>query len=140
MSGTKKHSPVMSANSVIVRRKGHKICQDHAKRELIFTCDNCEDTPICDICITAEHKGHNVSSVALGAKERFDWIMLFNTRTEDETIPKFKKAEKAAELVFKDFKEHIHSEISNVEVRQILKNIIYVYTKYICYHLLPVCS
>ena len=106
--------------SSIIRPKGNKFCLKHPNRELIFTCDNCEETLICDICVSSEHKGHTFAAIAMGVQGQFNIIQDFNTFTEEKTIPKLEETEKAAEISFDEFEQHIRSDITNIEASTIL--------------------
>ena len=100
--------------SSIFRPKGHKFCLKHPNRDLILTCDNCEDILICDMCAVSEHKGHSFSVISIGVEEQFRKIKDFNNIIE-ETIPKFEETEKDAELSLKEFEQNIQSDITNIE-------------------------
>ncbi|CAH3134002.1 unnamed protein product [Pocillopora meandrina] len=50
--------------------------EDHNKEELKYFCKDCE-TPVCQICVTVEHGGHNIKLIKEGAERQKTEIKSF---------------------------------------------------------------
>ena len=98
------------------REKGDIFCPKHRTKELIFSCDDCADTPVCSLCISTEHKGHKCTDLDLLAKAKYNFIQDFNNEIQTEnTITKIADNIQIAEYSVSLFEKSISAEISRVE-------------------------
>ena len=104
----------MAAQSFINAKK-RTFCSKHPKCELFLTCDDCGDIPVCSLCISTTHKGHNCTDLSITAQLRCIDIQDINNTHRNETIPKIERNEETEDVIFEQFQDSILSEIKIVE-------------------------
>ena len=110
------------------RKKGVKFCPNHPKKELIFACDDCADTPVCSLCISTEYKGHTVTDLDLLAPTKYNFIQDLNNEIHTDTIPSIENNIRGAEGSVSEFEESISAHIDRVErQRQSLREALVVF-------------
>ena len=97
-----------------LRKKGDQFCQKHPKKELTFSCDDCDDTPVCNLCISRNHKGHEVTDIDFLAQTKYNYIQVFNINTK-YIFPKIETNLQRAEDSMSTFEQSISADIDRVE-------------------------
>ena len=90
-----------------VREKGNKLCVPfHPKEECTFLCEDC-DIPVCDVCISTDHKRHSVISLKIAVEGKYNFIQDFDNNVRSEKIPRIKTEVKSAECSVQEMKRKI---------------------------------
>ena len=96
------------------REKGDKFCTKHPREVLTFSCGDCVNELICNVCISTEHQGHKCTNLDLFAKEKYNFIENFKNDTQTEyTIPKIDSIVRSAEMSVSRFEKCISADIDN---------------------------
>ena len=100
---------------VNVRGKGHKLCIEHPKEEMVLVCKDCNDTLVCLHCVSTTHIGHQLIAVNLLVQDHLNFLQDWNIDTEETNIPRLSKRVDDAEVTIKEFQQGIQIHIGKVK-------------------------
>ena len=96
------------------RNKGHTLCIDHPKEELVLVCKDCNETLVCVHCVSTTHLGHQLTAVNLLVQDHFNYLQDWNVDTEETKIPRLSRRVEEAEVTVKEFQQGIQLHIKKV--------------------------
>ena len=88
--GTKDHKIVPYAKKLNPKYMAQLFCSTHRNHAPKFWCDIC-GVPICDSCITNEHRGHQCNNIIAVLTEKKDAMLAEMKVLRDKATPEWKE-------------------------------------------------
>ena len=104
--GTKHHKIVPYAEKLNPKHLAGLLCPKHQANAPKFWCDKC-DVPICNSCITNEHKGHPFSDITVLLAQRRDEMLVEMKTLRDKSVGEWEGVLKQTKKTTADFLDGI---------------------------------
>ena len=104
--GTRDHKVVPYAEKLNPKYIAQLFCSTHRHHAPKFWCDTC-GVPICDSCVTNEHRGHQCNNITDVLTEKRDAMLAEMKMIRDTTMAEWKEVLKQAQTITTEYIENI---------------------------------